>query len=100
MNDRALLVLGVLAFVTVVCSLVAIFAPRTRRIFWIVGLSLAVLEFGVIALGIAFRGVTHGDLSGKGFFMLLANGYTAWITFQYLLQKIARPKVDRPADSN
>lgn len=92
--------LGVLGFLAVVCSLVAIFAPRTRRIFWILGLSLAVLEFGGIAVGIAFRGVTHRDLSGKGFFMLLANSYAAWIIFQYLLQKIARPKVNRPADSN
>jgi hypothetical protein len=100
MNDRALLVLGVLGFVAVVCSLVAIFAPRTRRIFWIVGLSLALLEFGGIGVGIAFRGMTHRDLSGKGLFMLLANGYVAWIIFQYLLQKIARPKVSRPADSN
>jgi hypothetical protein len=92
MNDRALLVLGVLGFVTVVCSFAAIFAPRTRRIFWIVGLSLAVLEFGGIAVGIGFRGVTHRDLSGKGFFMLLANGYVAWMIFQYLLKKNRKTK--------
>jgi hypothetical protein len=100
MNDRALLVVGVLGFGTVLCSLVAVFVPRARRIFWIVGLSLALLEFGGIAVGLAFRGVTHRDLSGKGFFMLLANGYVAWIVFRCLLQKIARPKVGRPADSN
>ena len=100
MNDRALLVLGILGFVAAAYGLVAIFVPKTRRIFWIAGLSLAVLEFGGIAVGIAFRGVTHRGLSGKGFFMLLTNGYVAWITLQYLHQKIARPKVNRPADSN
>lgn len=100
MNDRALLVIGILGFVNVACCLVAFFAPSTRRIFWIVWLSLAALEFGGIAVGIAFRGISHRDLSSKGFFMLLANSYLAWITFQYLLQKIAEPKVNRPADSH
>ncbi|MEO6805378.1 MAG: hypothetical protein ABI286_09675 [Edaphobacter sp.] len=100
MNDRALLTLGISVFVIAVCSLIAVYVPRMRRIFWVVGLSLALLEFGGIAVGIAFRGITHRDLSGKGFFMLLANGYVAWIVFEYLRQKIARPKVNRSADSN
>ncbi|MGH9596052.1 MAG: hypothetical protein ACRD3K_04550 [Edaphobacter sp.] len=100
MNDRALLTLGISVFVIAVCSLIAIYVPRMRRIFWIVGLSIALLEFGGITVGISFIGITHRDLSGKGFFRLLANGYMAWIIFQYLLQKITRPKTSRAVDSN
>lgn len=100
MNDRTLFVAGVLILVIAACGVVALLVPGMKRVFWIVGLSLALLEFGGIAVGIAFRGISHRDLSGRGLFMLWANGYVAWMIIQYLLKEIARPKVNRPAGLN
>ena len=89
----------ILVLVMMACSLDAIFASRTRRIFWILGLSLALLEFGGITAGTAFRGISHKHLSSNGFMMLLANGVVTWLIVQYLLEKIREPKIDRLLDS-
>ncbi len=100
MSDRGLITIGILVLVITACSLLAIFAPRTRRIFWIVGLSLALLEFGGFAVGIAVIGASHRHLSNKGFMMLLANGFATWAIARYLFEKIREPKLDRHVDSN
>jgi hypothetical protein len=62
------------------------------RILWIVGLSFAFLFFGAWTIVIIYAGISHRHLNPKGIFMLLSDGYVAWITFQYLCQKIAERK--------
>ena len=100
MSDRGLITIGILVLALTACSLVAIFAPRTRRIFWIAGLSLALLEFGGITAGVTFSVISHRHLSSKGLMALLANGYGTWVIARYLLEKIREPKLDRLLDSN
>jgi len=72
------------------------------RILWIVGLSIALFVFGGWTIGITYAGISHKHLNSKGIVMLACNGYVAWITFQYLRQKIGerRPGSIRPVDSN
>jgi hypothetical protein len=72
------------------------------RILWIVGLSLALFFFGGWTIVIIYAGIAHRHLNLKGIAMLVCDGYVAWITFQYLRQKIAERKSApiAPSDSN
>jgi hypothetical protein len=62
------------------------------RILWIVGLSFALFFFGGWTIVIIYAGISHGHLNLKGIVMLVCDGYVAWITLQYLRQKIAESK--------
>jgi threonine/homoserine/homoserine lactone efflux protein len=71
------------------------------RIFWIVGLSFALLVFGGWTVGILIAGVTHRHLNQKGWIMLVGNAYIVWITFNYLRTKISEERNPQaPMDSN
>lgn len=72
------------------------------RILWIVGLSLALLVFGGWTILIVHAGISYRHLNSKGIAMLVCDGYIAWITFQYLRQKIGerRPASIPPVDPN
>jgi hypothetical protein len=60
------------------------------RFLWFAGLSLALIVFGGWTVGILCVGISHRHLSSKAIVMLVANGYVAWITFQYLRQNLAK----------
>jgi hypothetical protein len=72
------------------------------RILWIVGLSTAFFVFGGWTILIVYAGISHRHLNSKGLVMLVCDGYVAWITFQYLRQKIRerKPSAIGPVDSN
>ena len=72
------------------------------RILWIAGLSLALVVFGGWTAFIIYAGISHRHLNSKGIVMLAGNGYVAWITLQYLRQKIGerKPASTIPVDSN
>lgn len=101
MNDRALIVSGVVLFVAAACAFVAMFATRARmrRGFWIAGLSLASLELAGATIGIAFLGISRGQLSENGFMMLLVNGVGSWMIVEYLSSETGEPEGGRLADS-
>lgn len=65
------------------------------RILWIIGLSVALFVFGGWTIAILIAGITHRHLNTRGLVMLWGNGYIAWITFQYLREKIREPKPKR-----
>jgi hypothetical protein len=65
-----------------------------RRILWILGLSVALFVYGGIAIMCVIALIRHRHLNQKALFILLSNGYVAWITFQYLLLKIRAPKIN------
>jgi hypothetical protein len=102
MSDRALITLGVLLLVAAACTFVGVFLTRMRRVFWMAGLSLALIEFAGATIGIAIIGISRGRLSDKGFAMLLVSGVAAWMIVEYLSSsssEIREPKGDRLADS-
>jgi NADH:ubiquinone oxidoreductase subunit H len=66
----------------------------TRKL-WITGLSLALLVFGGWTILIVFAGVTHRHLNQKGLLMLVCNACAAWITFNYLRQKLGDRRSDQ-----
>ncbi len=72
------------------------------RLFWIAGLSFAVLFYGAWTILIVYAGITHRHLNSTGLVMLVSHGYVAWITLRYLLQKIkdGGPASDMQSDSN
>jgi len=72
------------------------------RILWITGLSLALFFFGGWTILIIYAGISHRHLNSTGIAMLASNGYVAWITLQYLRQKISerKPTSIVPVDSN
>jgi hypothetical protein len=97
-NDRALITLGILVLVAMAMGCIVILAPAMKRIFWIAGLSLVLFEFGAITVGIAWRGIGHRHLSGKGFFMLIANALISWLIVEYLSKKIREPKLHHSSE--
>ncbi len=62
------------------------------RILGIVGLSFALFFFGSWTIVIIYAGISHRHLNLKGIAMLVCDSYVAWITFQFLRQKIAERK--------
>ena len=62
------------------------------RILWITGLSIALFVFGGWTILIVYVGISHRHLNLKGIEMLVCNGFVAWITIQYLRQKISERK--------
>jgi hypothetical protein len=72
------------------------------RILWIVGLSTALFVFGGWTILIVYAGISHRHLNSKGIVMLVCNTYVAWITLQYLRQKIGerKPSAIDPVDSH
>jgi hypothetical protein len=58
------------------------------RIFWIVGLSIALLFYGAWIVVIVTTGITHRHLNHKGVVMLISDAYIVWITYHYLRQKL------------
>lgn len=72
------------------------------RTLWIVGLSTALFVFGGWTILIVYAGISHRHLNSKGIVMLVCDGYVAWITFQYLRQKISerKPSAIDHVDSN
>ena len=98
MNDRVLITSGVVLFVAAACALVAI-ATRMRRMFWIASLSLASLELAGATIGIAFLGISRGQLSENGFAMLLVSGVASWMIVEYLSSEIGEAEGDRLTDS-
>jgi len=101
MNDRALIVSGVVLFVAAACAFGAMFATRAgvKRWFWIAGLSLASLELAGATIGIAVLGIIQGRLSDKGFTMLLVDGVASWMIVEYLSLEIGEAEGDRLTDS-
>jgi hypothetical protein len=65
------------------------------RILWISGLSLSLLVFGGWTILILFAAITHRHLNQKGLLMLVCDGYVAWITFNYLRQKLRDHRSDQ-----
>src|ERR1700751_1973613 len=84
MNHGALIVSGGVLFVAAACAFVAVFATRVRRVFWIAGLSLASLELAGATIGVAFLGISRGQLSENGFALLLVSGVGSWMILEYL----------------
>jgi hypothetical protein len=66
------------------------------RLFWIVGLLVALLVYGSITFICIVALIKHRHLNLTGITMLLGNGYVSWITLKYLLFKIG---VVRPEPS-
>lgn len=58
------------------------------RIFWIVGLSIALLMFGGMTVLCVIALITHRHLNIKGWTMLVFGGYTAWLMFRCLRSAI------------
>ena len=104
MNDRALILSGVVWFVAAVCAFGAVFGTRVRRVFWIAGLCLASLELVWATIGIAFLGIWRGQLSENGFAMFLVSGVGSWMILEYLssdldlASEIVEPEGDRITD--
>lgn len=71
------------------------------RLLWIIGLSIALLVYGGWTIGIIYAGISREHLNSRGVVMLIFNGYVAWITLQYLIQKICEPRTPvSSTDSN
>jgi hypothetical protein len=70
------------------------------RMLWILGLSIALFVFGGWTVLIVIAWIARRHLNTRGFTMLIGDGYVAWITFQYLLQKIRERKSDPPPVHN
>ena len=62
------------------------------RVCWIIGLSFALFFYGAWTIVIIYAGISHRHLNPKGIGMLVGNSYVAWITLQFLRQKIAERK--------
>jgi hypothetical protein len=99
MNERALITLGILLTVSIVCGFFAIYKSSFRRTFWIIGLSFALLVFGGWTLVAVIAGITHRHLNSKGALILLSDGYVSWMLFNYLLEKIRMPKFNPHEDA-
>jgi len=69
-----------------------------RRL-WIAGLSFALLVYGGWAIFFLTAGLRHHRLNTTGSFLLVADAYILYYTFQYLLVKIRnRPYVPPPEE--
>ena len=63
------------------------------RIFWMIGLSIAVLVFGFFTFGpIGYTIVRHRPVHVVALLRIGLNGYVTWVTFWYLVQKVSRHK--------
>ena len=59
------------------------------RILWIVGLTIALVQFGGFTALCVFGLVTRHHLNSNGWLMLAGSAYIFWITLKYLRVKIA-----------
>jgi len=96
-TDRGQLVVGIVLALAAACGLVAWIFPSARKVFKILGISLALLECGGMTIGIALWGINHKHLSVGGFLVLLVLGYATWMIVQYLFGQIGRPKLNTPS---
>ena len=58
------------------------------RMFWIVGLAIALIMFAFMTVACVLGLIRYHHLSLKGWFMLTSSAYVVVLTFKYLLLKI------------
>jgi hypothetical protein len=95
MTERGLVAFGIFTIVAIACAVIAILFPPSRRVLWIIGLSIALIVFGGYTTVCVIALISRGHLNSKGALSLLANGYVTWIVFRYLSEKV-RTRVNAP----